>query len=465
MKIPSDYQLLWGFPFNNQSTYYWIVCGHEDVFVTDMTNYITITRNNGNYSANKDRSWNGGILGGEIPILNNGIDPPQSWSGVTSELCQDLRYDASNTWGDVNYTCSVIRPFKSYLMALDITKSGTRYPNLVKWSSSASAGSVPDDWDESDATIDAGENYLSDRTGFIIDALTLKDTFVIYGEGTTYGCQYIGGRFIFRFYELFQDGALNRRCMVQIKDRHLVLSQNDLVLHDGHRPESIIDNRRQRWLFNNIDQDNYERAFIAPNHREYEMMVCFPSTGSTQADLALVWNYKENTFSERELPDVNHIAYGIIDPGDSLIIDDQSQIIDLDDSIIDARAYNPTVYYPLLFSDSKTYQLEETEQQDGSNMTAYVERLGLDFGTEQTKFIKRIIPQMSGTGQVTFSLATQKYPGDSVTYYDYTFTPGADWKIDTRVSGKLIGYRITSTSNITWALSSIEFEYELAGDR
>ena len=459
----------WGLPFNNQTSLFWVYAGAAKIYATDMGGtHTNITRQvaavDDDYAATLDQNWNGGILGGEIVILNNGIDGPQYWDGNPSNRCENLTYDAGNTWEDQGVTCSVMRPFKSWLFAIDVTKSGTRFPNLIKWSNSAAAGSIPTDWDETDATIDAGENYLPDNVGFIVDGLPLKDTFVLYGEGAATGVQHIGGRFIFRFYQLFADGIISRRCVKPIKDRHLVLSQNDLILHDGHRPESIINKRRQSWLFNNIDQDNYERSFIVPNYREYEMMVCFPQTGSSVADMALVWNYQDNTFSERELPNSNHIAYGVVDPGDALNWDAQSSTWDLSNSVWGERTYNPTVFYPLICG-TNFYQLDSTEQQAGVNMTAYIERLGLDFGTEQTKFIKRIIPKMSGTGSVTFSLATQTYPGDSVTYSNYTFTPGADWKIDTRVSGKLIGYRVESTSNITWELHSVEFEFELQGDR
>lgn len=463
MIVPGDLSLYYAIPFNNQTSLYWIVAGADSIYTTDMNGTFTnVTRSNGNYSATQDINWNGGILGGEVAILNNGVDAPQSWGG--SGLFQDLRYDAGNTWADVSYTTKLMRPFKSYLFALDVTKSGTRYPNIVKWSNSASAGTVPSTWDESDATQDAGETYLSDSVGFLVEALSLRDTLIIYGEGGTTGCQHIGGRFVFRFFNLFSDGIISRRCVKPIKDRHLVLALNDLILHDGQTPVSALDNRRKKWLFNLIDQDNYERSFIASNYRENELWVCFPQTGSTTADMALIWNYKDNSFSERELPNLNHLAYGIVDPGDSNIIDDQSGIIDDISSLIDARSYNPTVFYPLGLG-SYIYQIDVTEQQDGTNMSAYVERLGMDFGTDKTKHVKRIIPKMTSTGSVTFSLALQKYPEGAVTYKSYTFNPNTDWKIDTRGTGRLIGYRIASSSNITWDFSSVEFEYEIVGDR
>jgi len=132
----------WAMTFNNQTTLLWLLGGAAKIYSTDMSGSFTnITRQTAavdvDYSATLDNSWNGGILGGEVAIMNNGVDAPQSWGG--SGKCVDLKYDASNTWDDVSYTCLSMRPFKSYLFGLDVTKAGTRYPNLVKWSSSASA--------------------------------------------------------------------------------------------------------------------------------------------------------------------------------------------------------------------------------------------------------------------------------------------------------------------------------------
>lgn len=452
-------------PYNDQTTYYWIVPGENKIYLTDGTAWTNITRQNGgtdqNYAASLDTNWNGGILSG-LPILNNGIDSPQSWSGQTSDRCVDLRYDDSNTWADKVYTAKCMRIFKSYIFAMDITKAGTRFENLFKWSSSSSAGSLPD-WDVADATKDAGENAIKTETA-LIDGLPLRDTFIIYAEDSAYGVQHIGGRFVFRFYRMFSDGIVSRRCVKEVRGHHVALTANDVIIHDGQTPKSLLNRQRRRWLFNNIDADNYERSFIIPNYRNNELWICFPSTGQTLADTALIWNYEDNTFGHRELPSCPHIGYGVIDPGESKIIDDQTQIIDTDDSIIDARTYNPTVFYPLLLG-TNLYQADDTEQFNGTNISSYAERTGLDFGSERTKRIKRIIPKMSGTGAVTFSLGSQKYPGDSVDWTNYTFTPGTDWKIDSRKTGKLFGYKIASTGNITWDLSSIDFEFEDAGDR
>jgi hypothetical protein len=458
-------------PFANNVAYYWIVCGATKVYITDMTNWTNITRQSGgidqDYSAGLDINWNGGVLGGSIPILNNGVDSPQQWyPAQSSQRLANLKYDASRTWADVSYTAKIMRTFKNYIIAMDVTKSGTQYNNLVKWSASADPGSIPDTWDESDATYDAGESVVTEAGGNLIDGAALRDNFIIYAEDATHIMSYIGGNYVFRFGRLFDDGILSRRCVKPVKGFHVVLAANDLVMHDGSNTKSIIDKKMRSWLFNNIDPDNYERCFVTPNYRKNEMWVCFPQVGSTLPDMALVWNYEDSTFGIREIPNTPHIAYGVIDPGTSNIWDDQTTTTwDNANYIWDVRTYNPTVYYPLMLG-TNLYQGDYTEQFAGTSMTSYVERTGLDFGApDAVKHISRVIPKMTGSGAVTISLGSQDYPDDSITWKNYTFTPGTDWKIDTRISGKFIGYKISSTGNIHWDASSFEFEVTTAGGR
>ena len=50
-------------------------------------------------------------------------------------------------------------PVQNYLIALDLTKSGTRYPHMVKWSAAADPGTVPASWDETDRRL-TPENWI-----------------------------------------------------------------------------------------------------------------------------------------------------------------------------------------------------------------------------------------------------------------------------------------------------------------
>ena len=166
----------WAMPAAEGANYYWIYCGLNDVRIYDGTTDVEITNAGGDYSATADLNWTGGLLGG-IPIINNGVDDPQFLASF--DLVTPVKFADLTNW-PANTTCKAMRVFKNYLIALNVTKSGTDHPTLVKWSDGASIGSVPGSWDETDPTTDAGETDLAEgetdvSTGEILDGGSLRD--------------------------------------------------------------------------------------------------------------------------------------------------------------------------------------------------------------------------------------------------------------------------------------------------
>lgn len=469
----------WLLPVSTSSAYYWIYAGLNKVYVTDGANHYNLTRQTASvdvdYAATADLNWNGGIIGG-VPILNNGLDDPQMWNPVdVSNRLQSLTYDSGNTWSAKGYTAKVLRPFGQRLIALGITKSGTEYPTLVKWSHPADPGTVPATWDETDTTKTAGEYDLAEG-GALIDCLPLKDTNIIYGESSTWGMQLIGGNNVYRFYKIFADsGILSRRCVQTFKGRHLALVPGDLVIHDGQRVESIVDNRTRRWLANSIDETYYNRSFIAPHHMNDEMWVCFPSLGATLPDRALVWNYRDQTFGVRDLPNAPHIGFGVVDPSESQVWDDDSGTWNDDAEVWNNRAYNPAAQTGLICdpTNTKLYRADDTNQFAGADMTAYIERTGLHTfdvggrafgGMDRIKHVTEIWPRLEGTGTVNIYVGSQMSTGDPVNWSTpQSFTIGTDKKANFRVTGRFIAVRFESTGDSNWKLTGYDMRVEQGG--
>ena len=119
-------QVYYAIPYNDGTDAYWVYCGLKDVRVTNGVASKEIT-NAADFSATAKKNWTGGILSTFL-ILNNGVDEPQTWTGdyATPAILLDL---ANWTTGD---KCGAMRVYKNYLVALDVTKSGTRYKTLVK---------------------------------------------------------------------------------------------------------------------------------------------------------------------------------------------------------------------------------------------------------------------------------------------------------------------------------------------
>ena len=157
--------------------------------------------------------WNGCILN-SIVIMNNGTDNPQYWNG--SGTFANLIYDGATDWATQGYAAKVIRAYKNFLFALDITDSGTNYPHLIHWSNPADPGNIPDSWDYTSTTNESGRNELSETPGFLVDAIPLRDSLVIYKEDAIVLANYIGGTFQFSFQYLSNRyGLLGQDCAVE----------------------------------------------------------------------------------------------------------------------------------------------------------------------------------------------------------------------------------------------------------
>ena len=131
---------------------------HPDDAVVTPSGSTGTTDND--YGANTtDKRWTATNLNGLV-VATNGYDTPQMWplsNGVpsVSKPFMELR-----NW-PTNAKCKSIRSFRTFLVGLNWTRTNEE-PRLVKWSTEASYGSPPSTWDETDATLDAGEYELSD---------------------------------------------------------------------------------------------------------------------------------------------------------------------------------------------------------------------------------------------------------------------------------------------------------------
>jgi hypothetical protein len=477
-------QVYYAIPYNTGTQAVWVYCGLAKVVATDGTDSEDIS--NGTYTASADKNWTGGILSTFL-IINNGIDYPQSWTGVFNPPSgSDNLADLANFAAEAD-KCGAMRVYKNYLVALDVTKaSGTRYKSLVKWSDSAALGALPSSWDATDATVDAGETDLSEKTkdvnvGALIDCLPLRDTNIVYSDSQTWAMDFIGGTFVFNFRQIFKNnGILSRRCAAEFEGKHFVVGSGDVYVHDGATLKSVIDHRNKKFLFSNMDGPNYEKTYVFANYEETEMWVCYVSTTNAQDDAqpntevlpnkALVWNWRSDTWGQRDLIDsalfgTPHISSGIVDTAST---DDNWQTgtrsgVEWDDSttIWDELGFSPQEQSPLLCGD-KLYKGDSTNTFDGSTFESSIERTDIPLGEQdQIMRIKSFYPKMSGSAAVSIHVGSQLAPGGTVNWgTPMNFTPGTDTKIDVRKTGTHAAVKVESVGDQDWSLVGYEIEVE-----
>lgn len=271
----------------------WLYTSLTKAFGYDGTSHTDITRLAGDYTAANTADWNGTLFAG-IPIVNNFADVPQMWSPPALAT----RLIALTNW-PAPLRAKVIRSFGPYLVAINLSDGGALFPHTIQWSHPAVPGAVPSSWDYTDPTVDAGRRDFPDvEAGVLVDALPLGSIMYIYKESSTWRMRHVGGRFIFDFGNsawLTNVGLLAPRCVATTGDglRHVLATQDDIIWHNGNTVRSILNKRQKRRLFNEIDTENFKNSFMFANPTHNEMWFCYPSSGQTHPDKALLLSYGE----------------------------------------------------------------------------------------------------------------------------------------------------------------------------
>lgn len=280
-------------PMSLPGQQFWLYASTNNIYVYDGNTHTLITRSSGVYNGPETWMWNGTILGG-IPIFNNGGDVPQSRPNMTTAT----RFQDLPNW-PANLRAKVIRSLSPYLMAFNLTENGVNLPHTIQWSHPADPGSVPVSWAFADPTFDGGRKDLDDvQSGIIIEAMPLRGAMYIYKENSTWRATPIGGRFVFDFKPVFETtGILSHRCVALTGDgqRHVVVTQDNMIWHNGNRVVSILDDRQREALFTELHTTDYFTSFMFCNPLLSEVWFCYPTQNSVdgQPNKAIIWNYKE----------------------------------------------------------------------------------------------------------------------------------------------------------------------------
>jgi len=475
----------WLLPVPHTSEYYWLYACEDTVYEWHASTHTELTPAGGLNTALYNY-WTGGLLNG-IPVINNTVDIPQMWTPVSpAQLLQDL-----TAWPS-GWLCKSLRPFKAFLVAMNLTKSGVRFPHSLAWSHPADPGSIPASWDQSDATLDAGENTLSETGGEIVDGRQLRDQFMVYKSDAVYAGFAVGGSKVLDFRRIGKEGsALTRNCIAPFTfkgDKHAVFGINDCYIVDGVNVTPLLSGRVRDWLYKNIDADNLLNSFAATNPARGEVWFCFPETGETVPSKALVWNWTENKFGVRDLPAASHAAPGTITPpnvADTWDGDDDAW--DGDETAWGEQSYNPAQEKLMIATPGiggeggggapSLFEADVLSTYDGNEYTATIERTGLTVVSKDykgqlisdinaRKQVNEVWPSFEGEAGtvVQVQIGAQEERNDPIMWTaPMTFTIGVDKKVNPLVSGRIISIRFSSAGTRFWKLLGYELEIKRLG--
>lgn len=448
----------------------WVYTSLEGIFSYDNGSHTDLSPVGG-YNATEYEQWNGTILGG-IPILNNGIDPPQMWPSLSS----GSPFEDLDNW-PADTTCKIIRAFGPFLIALNITDTNGSYPHMFWWSHPAEVGDVPVTWDYTDTDFQAGRRELTDLdAGIILDGMMLKDTFIIYKQFATHIVRFQGGQNVMKNDLLFStSGILSARCVCPIDkgSRHFVVTMDDVIVHNGQSADSVVDDKNREYLFRSLSLENRAKAFCVHNPAKMEAWFCYPELGSEVPNKALVYNYKDQTTTFRDFVG-NYATPGFVQ---ETTAEEWGELLNTWDASTNTwGAEGKRQLVACSAGDEKFYQLDNTNSFNGSPIPFVIERTGLAvYGKDRAgqpkvsltarKLVNRMWPKIQSSVPVTIEVGVQEFLNAPLMWGpSQSFDPNTQMYLDFVVNGRILAVRFSGNHSADFSLEGYDLELELLGE-
>jgi hypothetical protein len=423
---------------------------------------------------------------GELNYFSRLGHQPYYYGPLTAKLTTLTGWDS--TW-----SCKSLREFKDHLIALNVTKGGTQYPNMIKWSDTITEDAPPGSWDHTDLATNAGERQLAGLPN-LVDGLTLGNSFILYGEHEVWRMEFIRGRYVFSTRKAFRGpGCISQNCVVDVGGYHYVFGNNDIYRHDGGRWESIADGRVREYIFGNLDLGDAYKFFVYHQPKHKEIYFCYLSSDdqvnfkeTTYCNKAAVYNYNHDTWTFQDLPNVT--SSGFANVNQALTYTTATQTYDqFGGTYFDQESAADTTVCLTSVADattvltvSKLLGLDLADQgtlsypiDAESEVDAYVERVGLDldelgFPTRTTKVISGILPLVKTWlgNTIDVEVGAHNLAEDDPTWQpSQTFDPASDYKLDFMTAGRFLAVRFTSPATSDFRFAQYNLMISAAGDR
>jgi len=437
--------------------------GDTGLAFTDGTAHFDITGTLVYNSLGATSPWTGGMIN-NIAALSNKTGPAMFWETGTAAALILPDWPTTRRAGS-------LRVYREFLVALDITENGVRDSDLIRWSDAAPQNDVPQSWTAGAQSL-AGSASAAFTPGDLVDGLTLRDQFMIYKAHAMYTMSLIAGRLVMATRPVFSTlGMLTRNCAVEWRGQHIVLTDGDVVIHNGIEARSLIDRRIRKAIFSNIDTVNFENSYVVIDKELQEVWICVPREGELFPRVALVWSIADDAWGFRELG-VNSWPHGVEGKLNTAIEEptwaSRTTLWNTDSSQWSTTGISP-VSDSLVFADAGNLlqAMGQRDDFDGITPTAILQRIGLDMGVPTNfKYVTRIWPKLEGVNGavVRTRIGGQENVNSPVIWEPYQdYVIGTTDALDFDASGRFISVEFRSETDATWRSPAFDLEVNLQG--
>ena len=380
-------------------------------------------------------------------------------------------------------SCGVIRSFGNFLVAGNLKESTTTgvirsLPGVVRTSDVAVPGSVPQNWNPFAAGTNTADEFVLSDTATVQDLVQLQGNMYIYTNTSIHNLRLTNSTVTPVAFSpvTSQYGAQTTDGVVEFDGKHLVVGSNDIYIFSGNPGNivSVADTRVRDYFYNNLNNAKANKLFVLRNQQQDEIWINYPKGASTVCNEALIYNYRLNNWTVRDL---NGVVSGVIAP--------------VKGSGNNERPWTTsTVSFDKLFPVFAQVCTSGTSNSGSSILaadiaythravnntdatyTSYLERNTLSITPEfYTESFKSIALLTQGTGTLNVKTISTNSPGAAINFASPnvtgTFNVASSYKSDSRLNGRFVSYRIDdgAATSTSWNLSGIQIEVQDGGTR
>jgi hypothetical protein len=423
----------------------WIAAGsYNKLFVTNASNTITDITPTGFTSGLLDAAVNTGFSGGFYGLSYYGTPRPD-----TGNFSEATTWSLDN-WGEYLVACSNADG-KLYEWQLNtanpaavIANAPTNNSGLMvteeRFLFALGAGGVPrkvqwcDREDNTlwtpDTTNEAGDIELQ-TSGQIMAGVRTRGQALILTDIDAHSANYIGPPFVYGFERVGTSCGLAARLAAVNTDAGVFwMGQNGFFNYNGTTVQEIPC-EVQDYVFTDINRAQISKCWAMQQGQFGEVWWFYPSSGSTEIDRYVAYDFKEGHWMTGELSRTSGVERGVFK-------------------------------YPLMMNTTgDVIEHEVGLNYDGATIFAESGPISIGAG-DQTMSVRQLIPDEKTLGDVSATFQTRFYPTDTErTYGPYTMSNPTS----VRFSGRQVRMRIEGNRLADWRVGTMRVDAVARGRR
>lgn len=216
----------------------------------------------------------------------------------------------------VYVSCGVIRSFGDFLVAGNLVERAEEdldspiirnLNGVVRTSDAAPPGAVPNNWNPFAAGVSTADEFVLADTGIIQDMVSMQGNLYIYSNDSISVMRLTGSPTVpLAVAPVTQNyGCHNTNAVIEFDGKHFVVGSQDIYLFGGHPGsiESVAEGRVRQHFSEDVNPLHSSNVFVLRYEHKDEIWVCYPSLKSIngECDDCLIWNYRHNTWTHRQL--------------------------------------------------------------------------------------------------------------------------------------------------------------------